>query len=188
VDRLPRHTLRVIVVGLILGIALVLIVSSSSASKSPLVIAPVNAYSFHDIYYEDLVKPTRTADTALSASLAIPTASPSPTVKLTAKPTAKPKVVKPKLSSDQVSGVATWYCLPGTSRCTRGFSAGGAYGAAGPELRSALGPNWRGTTVYVNGIPVKLIDFCACGGNHVVDVYHSTWLKIPNQSHVTIRW
>jgi hypothetical protein len=85
-------------------------------------------------------------------------------------------------------GVATYYCWPaGGSRCTHGFPASGAYGAAGPELRAALG-HWRGKTVYVNGVRVKLIDWCFCGGNHVIDVYHSTWVKIPHQSHVTIRW
>ncbi|MGV0985047.1 MAG: hypothetical protein ACOYB2_10860 [Limnohabitans sp.] len=86
--------------------------------------------------------------------------------------------------------MATWYCWPGgnpPSRCTHGFPSGGAYGAAGPELRAALG-NWRGKTVYVNGVPVKLIDFCGCGGNHVIDVYHATWVKIPHPSRVTIRW
>lgn len=83
--------------------------------------------------------------------------------------------------------MATWYCEPGVSVCTNGFRWDGAYGAAGPELRAALG-DWRGRTVYVNGVPVKLIDWCACGGGHVIDVYHATWVTIPNQSSVTIRW
>jgi hypothetical protein len=84
--------------------------------------------------------------------------------------------------------MATYYCWPaGGSICTRGYPASGAYGAAGPELRAALG-HWRGRTVYVNGVSVTLIDWCACGGNHVIDVYHSTWVRIPNQSHATITW
>lgn len=89
---------------------------------------------------------------------------------------------------DVVRGVATWYCWPSyPSRCTVGFSSGGAYAAAGPELRRALG-HWRGRFVFVNGVRVQLIDWCACGGNHVIDVYHSTWVRIPNQSHVKITW
>jgi hypothetical protein len=191
VARLPRHTLRVIVVGLTLAIVLAFIVVSSSVSRSPSKPTPVTASAFRDFSYEDLVEPTRTAETYVYDYMVTPTASPSP------KPTAKPKpkvraVVKPKAkpvirSRSKVSGVATWYCLPGKSRCTRGFSSGGAYGAAGPELRKALG-NWRGKTVYVNGVRVKLIDWCACGGNHVIDVYHSTWVKIPHPNSVTIRW
>jgi hypothetical protein len=90
-------------------------------------------------------------------------------------------------AAHRVIGVATWYCESGVSVCTRGFPASGAYGAAGPALRAALG-NWRGRTVYVNGVPVKLIDWCACSGAHVVDVYHSTWLRIPHPNSVTITW
>jgi len=193
VARLPRHTLRVIVVGLILASALALFVSTSGTSRSPSIATPVPASSFRGIYYGDLVEPTRTAETYAYDYMVTPTptASPEPTPKPTVKPKTKVRaVVKPTIRSrSKVVGVATWYCWPSyPSVCTRGFPSGGAYGAAGPELRSALGPNWRGKTVYVNGVRVKLIDFCACGGNHVIDVYHATWVKIPHPSSVTIRW
>jgi hypothetical protein len=105
--------------------------------------------------------------------------------------TAKPVPRRRTRRSGRVAGIATWYCWPSghpASRCTHGFSAGGAYAAAGPEIRAALGPHYKGKTVWVNGVPVKLIDFCACSGNHVIDVYHSTWITIPNQSHVVVRW
>ncbi len=55
-----------------------------------------------------------------------------------------------------LSGLATWY-----------DSAGGA--AAGPDLRAALGPGWRGTSVVVTradmgaGVVVRLTDWCQCG-------------------------
>lgn len=127
---------------------------------------------------------------AASTPTPTPTASPAPSPTPTAAPTRKPKpkaTPKPAPKRHAIAGVATWYCLPGRSRCTRGFPAGGAYGAAGPELRAALG-KWRGKTVWVNGVAVKLIDWCACGGNHVIDVYHSTWVRIPHPSRVTIRW
>ena len=53
-----------------------------------------------------------------------------------------------------VRGVASWFASPiGVS-------------AAGPALRAALGPNWRGTvvTVTANGFSVRtqLGDWCAC--------------------------
>lgn len=85
--------------------------------------------------------------------------------------------------------MATYYCWPaGGSRCTVGFPADGAYAAAGPEIRHAFHGHYKGKVVYVNGVRVTIADFCACGGNHVIDVYHSTWVKIPHQSNVTVTW
>jgi hypothetical protein len=117
------------------------------------------------------------------------TPAPSHREKPSARPKASPRPKAPRQPSGpaRIAGTATWYCQPGRSRCTRGFPADGAYAAAGPELRAALG-RWRGKTVFVNGVPVKLIDSCACGGDHVIDVYRSTWLKIPNPDQVTIKW
>jgi hypothetical protein len=82
------------------------------------------------------------------------------------------------------------------SVCTAGYSPLGAYAAAGPALRVALGGNagskcpcpWRGKVVYVNGVRVSLVDWCACSGNHVIDVFHATWVTIPHPAAVTIRW
>jgi hypothetical protein len=47
----------------------------------------------------------------------------------------------------------------------------GMYAAAGPDLRRALGPGWRGTVVEVGGpggasVRVRLTDSCACGERH----------------------
>jgi hypothetical protein len=118
-----------------------------------------------------------------------PTATPATTFRPTPRPTKAPAISStlPRVGAS-VTGVATWYCEPGVSICTAGYSASGAYGAAGPALRRALGRNWRGRTVYVNGVTVRLIDWCFCGGGHVIDVYHSTWLRIPHPDRVTIRW
>jgi hypothetical protein len=61
----------------------------------------------------------------------------------------------------EVGGLATWY----------DYHEGQA--AAGPTLRSLLGPGWRGETVTVsaNGhhVTVRLTDWCACGSRHGVD-------------------
>jgi len=95
---------------------------------------------------------------------------------------------RPALGGGPVRGVATWYCEPGVSVCTAGYDWRGAYGAAGPALRAALGPRWRGRTVYVNGVAVRLVDWCACGGGHVIDVYHATWLLIPHPSEAVVTW
>ncbi len=54
-----------------------------------------------------------------------------------------------------IGGLATWYDAPP------------GQAAAGPDLRAALGPNWRGQIVTVShdgrSVSVKLSDFCACG-------------------------
>jgi hypothetical protein len=68
------------------------------------------------------------------------TPSPSPTGKRPAA-TAKPR------TSMHLRGVATWYAY------RRGEAA------AGPALRAALGPGWRGSVVWVNGVRVRLTDW-----------------------------
>lgn len=53
----------------------------------------------------------------------------------------------------RLTGTASWY------------AAGGPAAAAGPRLRAALGPDWRGKVVTVCAsrcIPVALVDFCQC--------------------------
>lgn len=74
---------------------------------------------------------------------------------------------------DFLDGTATWYCGHG-SRCTAGYP-GGMYAAAGPALRTALGPGWRGQTVTVSSgghsVTVQLID-CLCGNTAgLIDLY-----------------
>jgi hypothetical protein len=100
-----------------------------------------------------------------------------------------------------LSGVSSWYCLAGRSVCTRGYPASGLYAAAGPRLRSALGPGWRGTavTIAANGLSarVKLIDVCQCYDGmvkeRVIDLYASVWaaLGVPLSRglvKVTVAW
>ena len=92
-----------------------------------------------------------------------------------------------------ISGRASWYCAAGLSACTSshpdttGFNA---YAAAGPRLRAALGPNWRGMVVTVDGIRVTLIDWCQCyegqPSEKLLDLYHDVYLRTG--SPVTIRW
>jgi len=52
-----------------------------------------------------------------------------------------------------LSGIATWYASGPDCLCA----------AAGPALRIG---DWRGSTVTVNGLAVRLIDWCACGPRH----------------------
>lgn len=92
-----------------------------------------------------------------------------------------------------ISGYASYYCRAGVSPCTythpdtSGFDA---YAAAGPRLREAIGAGWRGTVVTVDGIRVKLIDWCQCykGEPHekLLDLYYDVFRRTG--SPVTVRW
>jgi len=86
-----------------------------------------------------------------------------------------------------VSGKASWYCGAG-SRCTRGYPASGLYAAAGPALRVG---DWRGRIVTVRSgtrtVRVRLIDFCACGGGRVIDLYRSAFSRLASPSRGVIR-
>lgn len=109
---------------------------------------------------------------------------------------AKPKA--PRLAHS-ARGLASWYCKSGRSICmaahpdTRGFDA---YAAAGPALRRAMCGSsksncWRNRIVSVNGIRVKLADWCKCTGGSVgneklIDLYWDVFKKTGG--NVTIRW
>ena len=92
------------------------------------------------------------------------------------------------------TGGASYYCRAGVSICTVNHPDGGgfdAYAAAGPALRAAIGPDWRGRIVYVDGIRVKLIDWCQCYGGKtgvekLLDLYYDVFARTGSQ--VTIRW
>ncbi len=77
----------------------------------------------------------------------------------------RPASVETPRTATILRGTATWYCLPGRSPCTAGYPATGAYAAAGPALRAALG-DWRGRTVTVTAggrsVEVTLVDWCRC--------------------------
>jgi hypothetical protein len=110
-------------------------------------------------------------------------------------PVASPIVVPvaPK-TTHAISGRASYYCRAGVSICTVNHPDGAgfdAYAAAGPALRAAIGPDWRGRIVYVDGIRVKLIDWCKCtGGNtgveKLLDLYYDVFARAG--SRVVIRW
>jgi hypothetical protein len=109
----------------------------------------------------------------------------------------KPIVVEvepPKPETSHVlRGPASWYCRAGVSPCTYTHPDGGgfdAYAAAGPKLRAAIGPSWRGTVVLVDGVRVKLIDWCQCFKGEpqekLLDLYYDVYARTGGS--VTIRW
>jgi hypothetical protein len=130
----------------------------------------------------------------------IPSLRPNPSLRTTVKTEAKvqPKLqVKKaapalKLTGHRATGTATWYCKTGVSVCHHSYP-GGMYAAAGPELRVGA---WRGRSVQVCGggdcIRVRLIDWCACGGSHIIDLYSDAFRQLAPLSaggiHVTVSW
>jgi hypothetical protein len=82
-----------------------------------------------------------------------------------------------------VAGVATWFRSPA------GVSA------AGPVLRAALGPGWRGQTVTVCSgdrcVETVLGDWCACGprpgGPTVIDLDTPVFAALAPLSRGVIR-
>jgi hypothetical protein len=104
-----------------------------------------------------------------------------------------PKVVwRFRSTGNHASGTATWYCESGVSACPAAYP-GGMYAAAGSALRVGA---WRGRIVQVCGsgrcVRVKLIDWCACGGSHIVDLYGDAFRQLAPLNagglHVTVSW
>jgi hypothetical protein len=137
--------------------------------------------------------PSQTPDLEILREPLVPT--PPPDRPQPPLPVASPIVVPiaPK-TTHAISGRASYYCRAGISPCTDNRPDGpgfDAYGAAGPGLRAAIGPGWRGMIVYVDGIRVKLIDWCKCtGGNtgveKLIDLYYDVFARTG--SAITIRW
>ena len=99
------------------------------------------------------------------------------------KPTPRPTA--PPNPTHSVGGRAAWYCQNG-SGCPAGYS-GGLYAAAGPALRVG---DWRGRTVSVCGagncVNVTLVDWCACGGSRVIDLFSDAYRRVAPLSSGTV--
>jgi hypothetical protein len=121
-------------------------------------------------------------------------AAPSPVVKVAQQPTTTGGgSTSTATTNHKISGKASWYCRAGWSPCTVDHpDVGGiqAYAAAGPRLRAAIGPTWRGHVIYVDGMRVKIIDWCQCHkgepNEKLLDLYYDVFARVG--STVTIRW
>lgn len=115
-------------------------------------------------------------------------ATPDPTKRATPQPTRKP-LPPPAPKLRKIAGVATWY-----------DDGPGLYAAAGPALRRAIGPKWRGTIVTVCSAicvdGVILSDWCACGPRRgrptVLDLSLFTFARIGQPAagviDVVVKW
>lgn len=118
--------------------------------------------------------------------------TPAPTAKPRARPTSRrgasavQRTVRPSAAaSHHAAGAATWYA----------YVPGGA--AAGPALRAAIGPRWRGTRVTVCSgarcVSVVLSDWCACRpATRLVDLNSRSFAALGPLSRgllpVTVSW
>lgn len=114
------------------------------------------------------------------------TGRPTPAASVVAQTLAKTPP-HPRLTGHSRTGSASWYCQTGVSACVAGYP-GGLYAAAGPALR--LG-SWRGRSVQVCGngscVWVTLIDYCACGSGHMIDLYGDAFRQLAPLSTVALR-
>lgn len=205
---------------IMLGVPL-LAVSAPTAAHQPSKPVPVPPELFHQVPLPDPVEPPHVSSGETAIESPHPTVrpdvildsierTPEPTRPAVEQPSPRSVVVvvepKPHPNEGQVivgkghsiSGKASWYCWPSyPSACARGFPYGGRYAAAGPKLRAAICgvqscTSWRGRTVMVNGIPVKLIDWCQChyrtNIEKIIDLYHNVWEETHARGGVTITW
>jgi hypothetical protein len=82
------------------------------------------------------------------------------------------------LTGHRLTGPASWYC------CTRGHAAGEFVAAAGPALRVGA---WRGRVVRVNGLRVRLVDFCRCPFGRVIDLHPGVFRSLAPLSRGIVR-
>lgn len=85
---------------------------------------------------------------------------------------------EPAAHSLELHGRATW------------FPAGGMIAAAGPDLRAALGPGWRGSLVEVSAggraVVVRLTDWCGCP-RALIDLSSDAFVRLAPVSRGVIR-
>jgi len=155
---------------------------------------PIPSSPLPDAAFRPVVVPSaRTQDLEILRDPVIPTPEvkrPQPPLPV-ASPIVVPRVPK---TTHAISGRASYYCRAGVSICTVNHPDGpgfDAYAAAGPALRAAIGPDWRGQIVYVDGIRVKLIDWCKCTGGStgvekLLDLYYDVFARVD--SAVVVRW
>jgi rare lipoprotein A (peptidoglycan hydrolase) len=190
---------------LVLAVVVSLFGTSLSVGRQPVPIGPIDPSAFTVIVppaASDQAAPTNAppgifTDFRNQASVVSRVAGNVPlprrqVVEKRSKVSAQAAVTTSVGNGHRVKGVATWYCLPGVSTCTSGYR-GGLYAAAGSELRIG---NWRGRIVKVCGngncVVVKLIDWCACGGSRIIDLYHDAFSRLASPSSgglgVTVTW
>lgn len=184
---MTRQVAAALLAGLILGFAIARATTATSRparEPSPTdlrpVVVPTLAATPTFGAAPSLLPPPEAAGTQPTATVAASEPESEPAPGPTPVPPAPGRIV---------AGTASWYCLPGVSACTAGYAASGLYAAAGPALRVGA---WRGRYVMVNGLRVRLIDWCQCPSGRIIDLYASVFGQLAPLSRgtitVTVRW
>jgi hypothetical protein len=120
-----------------------------------------------------------------------PTATPSPSPTL--RPSTRPTPRTLASNGNLVVGVASWFCMAGVSRCTKGYPPGSFVAAINRRLLNHRGDYAR---VCLMGsskcVIVKIVD-CNCGkGANLIDLYATPFSRLASTSrgriNVTLRW
>lgn len=121
-------------------------------------------------------------------ALPVPTPVRRAVGKRAARP-ASPPPRQPIRVAHRLAGLASWYCRPGVSVCPVGVPPSGMYAAACAPLRAAMGPSWRGRTVWVDGLAVVLVDYCASTAK-TIDLFWSAMRRLGGTGvlRVEVRW
>lgn len=199
--RLPSRVVAPLVVSAFIAIAVAAVGASAANPSSP---APVPDAAFGPVVLlPGIMASPKAPGLAPTPGLGVVhdpwVASAPPERAQPALPAASPVIISrstptpAKPTSHRITGAASWYCRTGASPCTSGYPDDGgvdAYAAAGPRLRAAIGSGWRGKVVLVDGIRVKLIDWCQChqgeSNEKLLDLYYDVFARTG--SSVTIRW
>jgi len=148
--------------------------ASISADPQPRTLTPTTLRPAPSVTTPELRAPSPFGGSVAPSARPVPKAAPVPTGGSKAVPAA---------SKTGISGTASWFASP------RGVSA------AGPALRTALGPGWRGRQVSVCAGPacitVVLGDWCACS-RRVIDLDDNQFARLAPLSRgvveVSVRW
>ena len=183
-----------------------LLLATGATARPPTAAGPLTAADFHPIVLPPgsvrqspppamtsagRIRTGATIPDFADASRAVPSTRPTPVQRMAARAISKEPPFRS--TGHRASGLATWYCLPGVSRCHNAYP-GGLYAAAGPGLRVG---DWRGRRVQVCGsgacVVVRLVDWCACGGGaRLIDLYSDAFRRLAPLSsggvRVTVRW
>lgn len=79
----------------------------------------------------------------------------------------------------RVSGTATWYCLSGSSACTRGYGQSDLVGAIDSDLGFRKGD--RVVVRYgARSVTVEIVDVCGCPGERLIDLTSGAFARLAD--------
>lgn len=78
-----------------------------------------------------------------------------------------------------VSGTATWYCMSGSSACTRGYSQDDMVAAIDTDLGFEKGDRIE-VRYQDRSVVVTIVDVCGCPGERLVDLTSGAFSRLAD--------